>query len=142
MVNLRDALGFDEVNQEYTSTTVISGTNVYATTAVTTPLISATNLNGTNISGTNFYQTSKGLLQSVSIGSGTAVYGAKIQAGSGVLSSSVGWKVYPVAFTGIPTVNATDRTDGAVCVGSIGAGSFWISGTGASDAYSWSAIGI
>lgn len=142
MTNLRDGLNFEEVNQEVTSTAIISGTNVYGSTAVTTPLLSVTTISGTNI------VNAEGELQSASIGSGTAVYGAKVQAGSGALSAgSVAWIVYPVAYTGTPSVDVTNMTSIStngimVTAGSLNAGSFYVEGETASDEFSWQAIGI
>lgn len=152
MTNMRDGLGFEEVNQEVTDTEIISGNNIYATTAVTTPTVVATTtlsgaaVNATNISGTDIINA-EGELQSVSIGSATAIYGAKIQAGSETLSADSGaWVVYPVAYSNSPIVTVTNLTtvssDVNVLIGSLNAGSAWIEGETAADEFSWIAVGI
>ena len=114
--------------------------NVYGTTVVSGPTVL-----GTTYSGTNYYEASKGLLHSVIVNSGTAVYGAKIIAGSGVLGAGSNvWITYPVAFTSTPTVIATNNKTIAKVVntGSFGIGSFYAEGEAAADNFSWIAVGL
>jgi len=71
-----------------------------------------------------------------------------VQAGSDALSSSVKWVEFNTAYTGKPVVVATDMSIGSsleITAGSLNAGSFFVDGlgtTGASDAFSWIAVGI
>mgnify|MGYP001558944606 CR=1 FL=1 len=49
-----DGLGFEEVNQTFTSTDVVSGTNFFAAGSVVGALVNGTTLKGTTLSGTMF----------------------------------------------------------------------------------------
>ena len=126
MSSLKDGLGFEEVtndanlltdsqdgyfhnvsgaNAQFTGS-IISAlsitTDAYSTSNHSTNVYGSTVISGASIKGTTI-TNDNGILQSVSIGSGIAIYGAKIQAGSITLSAgSVGWIVYPVAYTGTP----------------------------------------
>ena len=97
-----DGLGFEEANQQVTSTVYISGTNVYGISGtfardtitvadITTANITTTsggNIRGTNVVSVGSVADSLGKLQSVSLGSATTkVYGGIIQTGSGVTSA-------------------------------------------------------
>ena len=116
-----DGMGFEEVNQEVTSTYIISGTHIYGTT-VDALLISGddiyANTNvvaarvygdeyvsglvifGTNISGANYYEDSKGKLHSASIQNATELYGYRIRAGSvKTADSNSGLVVFTGSFT-------------------------------------------
>jgi len=142
MANLKDGLGGEEVNQETATGSVfaevISGTNIFATTKLTTPAAVITNVSGTNV------LNSQGLLKSVGIGSGTAVYGAQVRAGSGALSAgSLAWVLFPTAFAQVPSVTLSNRTTAAAMhVGSIAVGSFYVEGAAASEAFTWIAVGL
>lgn len=135
-----------------TSESQISGANIYSTgdfigeNVYGDTMVSGATVKATTVSGGTFHQSSKGTLQSVSIGSGTASYGAFIQAGSGALSSgSTAWIEYPVSYSGKPTVltqNYSSFTGIKVNVGSINAGSFYAEGETASDEFGWESIGI
>jgi len=169
-VSTIDGMGFEEVNQlplereaganivygyHISGVTVeaqeISGTNVYADTNVVADriygneFVSGLLIKGTTISGTNIVNN-EGKLQSVSIGSGTAVYGAVTQAGSGVLASNDAWIVFPTAYTGLPTVVVSNRDDVDadlhLSAGSLNVGSFHVIGTNATDNFSWIGVGI
>ncbi len=147
-----DGMGFEEVNQPVTSTEIISGTMVYAGSRVTAPMISGTYLAAEytvytlDVDASRDVTNAEGELQSVSIGSGIAVYGAITQAGSGVLSSNEEWITFPVAYAGVPSVVVSNRSDldaGLhVSNGSLVAGSFHVLGTNATDIFSWVAVGI
>ncbi|MCK5625129.1 hypothetical protein KAI04_04785 [Candidatus Pacearchaeota archaeon] len=124
MTNMKDGLGFEEVNQ-----------------ATATPVVNATVVSGADI------VNAEGELQSVSIGSATATYGAKIQAGSTALGAGSNlWLEFPVAYSAAPIVVVTDMTTAEqallVEAGSINAGSAYIEGPTASDEFSWIAVGI
>lgn len=128
------------------STGTLQGENVYGDTTVSGATIKGTSMNATTISGTTIRVDNEGVLHSTSIGSPTSVYGAKIQAGSGALSAgSVAWIVFPTAYAGVPTINVSNRTSLAylqVAAGSINAGSAYVLGATASDAFSWVTVGI
>ena len=157
-----DGMGFEEANQGnnlygYTisgvrvEALIISGANVYSDYNIVgdriygDEFVSGLTIKGTTISG-NSIVNNEGKVQSVSIGSGTAVYGAIIQAGSGVLDSNDAWITFPTAYTGLPTVTASNRDDVDASLhlsaGSLNAGSFHVIGTNASDNFSWMAVGI
>ena len=140
-----DGMGFEESNQEVTNTEVISGTNIY----------------GTNISGNqarfedvvvnddltaNVISVNEGQLFSMSVGSGTPVYGAKQQAGSGALASNGAWIVFPIAYNTLPIVVTQNYTaldsELLLSLGSLNAGSFHMTGTNASDEFGWMAVGV
>jgi len=161
-VSTVDGMGFEEVNQSVSGTTnivygthisgidviaqEISGTNVYAdTNVVADRLYGDEFISGLLIKGSTI-NNDDGTLKSVSIGSGTAVYGASVQGGSGVLASNDAWIVFPTAYTGIPTVTTQNRDDLDADLhlvnGSITIGSFYVLGTNASDNFSWMAVGI
>lgn len=132
MTNMKDGLGFEEVNQEVTSTEIISGNNIYGTTQVVSP----------TFSGTDFVNA-EGELQSVSV---STTYGATIQAGSGETSAgSIIEVVYPTAYADAPIISVTHTgTLGSaftVPIGSINAGSFLVEG-GATETFNWIAVGI
>lgn len=139
MTNLREGLGWEEVNQEVTSTAIVSGTNVYGTTSVRSPLAVITTISGTS------FVNSEGKLRSVRQG---ASYGAIVQAGSNTLSAGSNlWVVYPVAFSAAPqSIVATDTKTAAMALfikaGSVTAGSFYIEGPTASDTFNWIAVGL
>jgi hypothetical protein len=158
MSSLKDGLGFEEVTNDANLLTDsqdgyfhnVSGANAQFTGSIISALSITTDdyastFHGTTYSGTSFVDTN-GILQSVSIGSGTSVYGAKIQAGSGVLSTgSKAWIVYPISYTGLPTVLVTNRsalTDIQLVNGSLTTGSAYFIGTTASSDFSWMSIGI
>jgi len=129
-----DGMGFEEVNQEVTQTTIVSGLNIYATGSLVADRVQGT----TEISGLNIYSTSgvqaiwysgtmvratdtveadtvsggdirnaQGTIESVAIGSTTVqVFGGYINAGSGTLDGGSGLAVTfgNVAFTTAPHV--------------------------------------
>lgn len=156
MSNLRDGLGAEEVNQSGASTVYITGisgtiTNLSGTqfqaTSVYGTTVSGTGIVGTTISGNTIREGSKGLLHSIAVGSGTATYGAKLEAGSWELGAgSSTWVVFPSAFTNTPIVTVTDMTTAdkalLVAAGSLNAGSAYVEGPTASDEFSWIAVGI
>jgi len=157
MTNMRDGMGFEEVNQEVTSTEIISGTTIYGGSFVTTPIGNITSVLCTTASGTNIYAktaiegatvtNADGTLKSALIETGTAAFGASIKAGSSTLAAGSNlWITFTTAFTGTPVVTATDMTTAAqalfIPVGSLNAGSFYVEGVTASDAFSWIAVGI
>lgn len=129
MANLRDGLGGEEVNQEVTTTAIVSGTNVYATSGVTA--LTVTN--------------DEGELRSVKA---SDAFGGLVQGGSSTLSSNVKWVVFDTAYSGTPAVNVTNMSSVGsmigVTLGSLTAGSFLAEGpgAGASDAFSWVSVGI
>lgn len=47
--NLRDGLGYEEVNQEVTLTEIVSGTNIYGAGSITSPVAVLTTMSGTNL---------------------------------------------------------------------------------------------
>lgn len=129
------------------STGTLQGENVYGDTTISGASIKGTSIKGDAISGTAIRVDSEGVLHSVNIGSGTAVYGAKIQAGSGLLSSNIEWRVFSSAFAGKPTVVCTSTVSGInpaiwANAGSITAGSFCAIGSDATGTYNWIAVGI
>ena len=143
-VSTIDGMGFEEVNQA-SATDMISGTNIY----------------GTNISGgqvrfedvvvhdsltANVVSVDEGQLFSLSVGSGTPVYGAKQQAGSGVLASNDAWIVFPIAYNTTPIIITQNYTaldsELLLSLGSLNAGSFHMTGTNASDEFGWMAVGV
>ncbi len=134
-----DGLGGEEVNQEVTSTAIISGTNVYATTAVTAPTITATT--GT-FSGV--VSDSVGALSAAGTGSPTT-WGQVIQAGSGATAGgSNSWVVFGTAFSASPVGwAASAETNEAILVplGSLNAGSMYVETISASQDFTWLAIG-
>jgi len=157
-----DGMGFEEANQGnnlygYTisgvrvEALIISGANVYSDYNIVgdriygDEFVSGLTIKGTTISG-NSIVNNEGKLQSVSIGSGTAVYGASIQAGSGVLASNDAWIVFPESYNGLPTVVTQNRSDVDadlhLSAGSLNAGSFHVIGTNATDSFSWMGVGI
>ena len=160
-----DGLGFEEVNQlplerdtganivygfHISGVTVeaqsISGTNVYADTNVVADRLYGNEfISGLLIKGSTI-NNDDGTLKSVSIGSGTAVYGAITQAGSGVLASNDAWITFPTSYAGMPTVLTQNRSDVDadlhLSVGSLNVGSFHVIGTNATDSFSWLAVGI
>lgn len=170
MSSIKDGMGFEEVTHDPNLLTSsqdayfdqVSGANFAATgsfvgTSVNVSNVQAANVYGNSsisgatvkadyISGGQIRINDEGILHSTSIGSPTSVYGAKIQAGSGALSAgSDGWIVFPTAYTGVPTVNVSNRTNLAymqVVAGSINAGSAYLLGATASDAFSWVSVGI
>ena len=133
----------------------MKGANIYGDTTVSGATIKGTIISGgsakiTTISGTDIFNVN-GELESSICGS-PSVFGAIVQAGSSILSSNVKWVVFGTAFTGSPVVTISDMTFvgsaalpsiiGPV-IGSIGCGSFCASGAGAgaSDAFTWIAVG-
>ena len=127
-------------------TTVVSGATVKGTTIIGENVYGTTTVSGATVKGTTV-NNANGTLQSTSIGSNTAVYGAKIQAGSGVLASSSAWIVYPIAFTAKPVViaSAAEGNVGsytAVPLANISVGSFQASGGAPVGQFSWVAVGI
>lgn len=171
MSAIKDGLGFEEVTVDadlLTSTQngffqTISGANAAITGSIVVPtvnctttqsayiygntLISGATLKGDYISGTAIRVGNEGILHSVSIGSNTAVYGAKIQAGSGTLSAgSDYWITYPVAYLGKPSIQVTNTTSAdkaiAVIIGSLTLGSAYVAGEAAADTFSWLSVGI
>jgi len=160
-----DGMGFEEVNQlpleRDTGANIvygyhisgvdvmaqeISGTNVYADTNVVADRVYGNEfVSGLLIKGSTI-NNDDGTLKSVSIGSGTAVYGAITQAGSGILASNSAWITFPTEYAGLPTVALTNRSDldaGLhLSAGSLNAGSFSVVGTNATDEFSWMAVGI
>ena len=123
----------------------ISGTNIGGTTFSGTTAV-VTNISGATFSGTGF-NNAEGELQSVSVGSPNSVYGAIIQAGSGLTTAgSTIWIVYPTAYTGQPSVNVTNITTVAktLAIGSntIGVGSFQAESEDASEEFCWIAVGL
>ena len=151
MSSIRDGLGGEELQ---VSGLQAGGVNInpYFTGSITSEstiagsVLRASNVSGATFSGTDFVN-GEGELQSVSIGSGTAVYGAKIQAGSGALSAgSNAWIDFPVAYGANPSVNTQDMTTAEqalfVVVGSLNVGSFYVEGATASDEFSWISVGI
>lgn len=151
MATLRDGLGGEELGDvvdagskvntlwitgSITTEDQISGANIYSTGT----------LNGATGS-INDIVNAEGAVESVSTGSKTAVYGNKIQAGSGTLSAgSNDWIVYPNAYVGTPIVVAIDTTtaDKALLlpIGSMDIGSAYIEGPTAADEYTWIAVGL
>ena len=126
-MGINDGLGFEEVNQTNSSTSVVNATT-----------ISGTTLKGTTITNSN------GNLESSKVGTS---FGAMIQGGSAALGAGSNvWVVYDTAFTGAAIPVATDMTSAGqallIPVGSLSAGSFYIEGPTASDEFSWIAIGI
>ena len=122
-MGLRDGLGFEEVNQEVTSTAIISGTTIYA--------------------GSNIYN-SQGALKATK--QGTA-FGATVQAGSGTLGAgSNAWVAYSTAYTTNALPVATNTKTAAMALfipaGSLNAGSFYIEGPTAADTFNWISVGI
>ena len=151
MATLRDGLGGEElgdavdagskVNQLWitgsvTSESQISGANVYANTNV-----ECSNILGTTGSISDLVNT-EGELQSVSV---ETTFGARIQTGSGTLSSNVLWVTYPVEYTVNPMVFVEGMTSATDIVrvqgGQTGTGSFAVSGAGATDEFSWISVG-
>lgn len=153
MSSLKDGLGFEEVTNDADLLTDsqdgyfhnVSGANAQFTGSIISELSITTDAYSTNVHTSNIAD-SNGAVYSVSIGSGTSVYGAKIQAGSAVLSAgSVAWIVYPVAYTGLPSVLVSNRsalTALHIVNGSLTAGSAYVIGTTASSILSWTAVGI
>ena len=138
MTNMRDGLGFEEVNQEVTDTQIISGANIYASTQLTSPIISGGDIINT-----------EGELTSINVASGTnsSVYGGRIQAGSGTLTGGSNlWVVFPSAFTLNPTVVGTETLNADIALlisaGSVNTGSFYIEGPTAAGTFSWIAVGL
>lgn len=126
---------------------IIHGENLYGDSTISGPTMKCTTLNATtSVTTAAASLSSTGALRSVSIGSGTAVYGADVQAGSGVLASNDAWITFPVAFGGMPTVVTQNRDDVdadlRLSAGSLNVGSFHVVGTNASDKFSWVAVGI
>jgi hypothetical protein len=153
MSSLKDGLGFEEVTNDANLLTDsqdgyfhnVSGANAQFTGSIISALSITTDAYSTNIHTSNIADAN-GAVYSISIGSGIAIYGAKIQAGSITLSTgSVGWIVYPVAYTGLPCVVVSNRsalTDIQIVNGSLTAGSAYVIGTTASSILSWMSIGI
>ncbi len=141
-----DGMGFEEVNQEVTFTKVISGTNIYATTCISGNQAQFEDIVIKDDMSANVVSTGNGQLFSISTGSGTPVYGARHQAGSGVLDSNDAWIVFPRAFNEIPTVITQNNTaldsELLLSLGSLNVGSFHMTGTNASDKFGWMAVGI
>ena len=148
-----DGMGFEEVNQAGSSTALVSAQQGYFTGSVVVDShiiaggeMYTTNLYLDTISATSTISNGDGDLNSVSIGSGTAVYGAKIQAGSGALASNTAWITFPNSYNGIPAVFTQNNTaldsELLISAGSLNAGSFSLTGTNASDKFNWMAVGI
>jgi len=140
MTGLIDGMGGEEVNQDTdVQTETLSGTNVYGVSG-TFNTVTSSNAELTDVSN------DEGELQSVSVGSNTAVYGAKIQAGSGLLVGSTAVIVFPVSFTQKPAISVTDLTtvSTAINVGSnlFSAGSFTVECEAGTDEFSWIAVGL
>lgn len=88
--------------------------------------------------------TSNKVLSPAGLGSPTT-WGAWVQAGSGVTSAgSVGWVVFGTPFSTVPKMVVSSWDDGAPVsfAGSpVGAGSVRVSSVGASQRFSWIAVG-
>ena len=148
-----DGMGFEEVNQAGSSTALVSAQQGQFTGSIVVEekIIAGGDIYGQDLWVDHIISSStvvddNGQLQSVSIGSGTPAYGAKIQAGSSVLASNTAWVVFPVAYTGKPTVFTQNTTaldsELLISAGSLNAGSFSLTGTNASDKFNWMAVGI
>jgi len=135
-----DGMGGEEVNQEVTSTAIISGTNVYATTAVYAPTISATTGTFTGV-----VSDSVGALSACGTGSPTT-WGQVIQAGSAVTGGgSNAWVSFGTAFSAAPVsvnVDSIQTLENSWApAGSWTAGSFYAETVSASQKISWIAVG-
>jgi hypothetical protein len=144
-----DGMGGDEVNQNFTNTDTLSGTNLYITTLGIVKNLSVTGshsvtgkVTGTVISITGSIVANSKTLSAASTGS-PAAYAKHIQAGSNVTGagSSV-WVSYGYAHGSTPIVTLTpkDLTSG-LGVGSIGTGSFIVYSEGAAQVFNWMSIG-
>src|SRR3990167_870516 len=180
--NMRDGMGFEEVNETVTSTAIISGTNIYGTTSglfskvqattsnlgatttttvngttiIASTLISGTGVNSAVISGTNIRSNNalfngsdvaNGLVL-VSAGTGSpTTWGKLVQGGTGALGGgSTAWVTFGTGFAATPTVVVCQapitagNNDLIVIAGSLNAGSFYIQGKTASEAFNWIAL--
>ena len=120
---VRDGLGGEEVNQEVTSTAIVSGTNVYA--------------------ATESYSSGRSL-SALGTGSPTT-WGQEEQYGTVTATNVAVWIVLGTAFAGSAVVNLTLAESGAAtayggAVVEAGAGSFSMLGTSGLT-YNWSAKG-
>jgi len=135
-----DGLGFEEVNQNVTSTAVISGGKIYAQSW----LECAGSVYATGYIWANADVYTKGRRASpVGIGSPTSGWGCAVQAGSNVTSAgSLVWTAFATAFAGIPIVSVTPlEQTAAIGVGSISTGSFVTYSVGAAKPFNYLAIG-
>ena len=141
---LFDGLGNEYIQSSSGAEKVTANTNIYATT------ISGTTLQGTYISGTDVRFTASTvagkLVSSAGTGSASLTWGRFIEAGSSSLSagSSV-WLVFPTAFTVAPFIQLQSLTTAGNndlwVSGTRVAGSVFVMGKTASEAFNWLAIG-
>ena len=148
-----DGMGFEEVNQQVTSTAIVSGTNIYATSGIQSIWYSGTSIRATDtvegdtISGGDI-RNAQGPIESVAIGSTTVqVFGGFINAGSGTLTGDSGLAVtFGAAFTTQPHVlcSYVDETSavGVVVGSNVTITGFEAIGDTASKDFNWIAIGV
>jgi hypothetical protein len=149
MSSLNDGMGFEEVQVD--SNLVTSSQNVYGTTISGTTLQGST-IVGVNISGTTAIRGASVLgggktLSPAGTGSSALTWGRFVEAGSATLGAgSTLWLVFPTAFTVGPflqlqTLGATAGNNDLYVSGTRDAGSAFIMGKTASEAFNWLAIG-
>ena len=142
-----------EVSDDLTVADLVSGTelDLYGSTVnvanitVTGSIAVAGAVSGGNaFLGTSFTDDGR-TLSPFGTGSPTTTWGARGLAGTGETGTgSNAWHTFPTAFGAAPIVVATSaETNEALVVplGSIGAGSFYVETTSASQDFSWVAIG-
>lgn len=105
MGNLVDGLGFEEVNQEVTSTEIISGTNVFAAGSMTAPKAILTTMSGTNIFSSGSITGPLAVLSTVS---GNNVFAAgSMTAPVAVLSTVSGNNLFGAGSLTVPVATIT-----------------------------------